>query len=59
MDVAIPELRADTYFPDWLLECRKRAESALIPENPNEGISRYTTTRGLTRRQRHRPHPHW
>ena len=30
VDVAIPKLRAGTYFPDWLLERRKRAESALI-----------------------------
>ena len=28
--MAIPKLRAGTYFPDWLLERRKRAESALI-----------------------------
>lgn len=30
IDVAIPKLRTGTYFPDWLLERRKRAESALI-----------------------------
>ena len=30
VDVAIPKLRAGSYFPDWLLERRKRAESALI-----------------------------
>ena len=30
LDVAIPELRQGTYFPEWLLERRKRAESALI-----------------------------
>src|SRR5689334_18233204 len=29
IDVAIPKLREGTYFPDWLLERRKRAESAL------------------------------
>ncbi|MGW5375713.1 IS256 family transposase [Nocardia sp. NPDC003999] len=29
MDVAIPELRSGSYFPDWLLERRKRAERAL------------------------------
>ncbi|MEU3869796.1 transposase, partial [Micrococcus luteus] len=28
IDVAIPKLRAGTYFPEWLLERRKRAESA-------------------------------
>lgn len=30
IDVAIPKLRTGTYFPDWLLERRKRAEAALI-----------------------------
>jgi transposase-like protein len=29
MDVAIPKLRSGTYFPDWLLERRRRAEAAL------------------------------
>lgn len=30
IDVAIPKLRQGTYFPEWLLERRKRAESAMI-----------------------------
>jgi transposase-like protein len=30
LDVAIPKLRTGSYFPEWLLERRKRAESALI-----------------------------
>jgi putative transposase len=29
-DVAVPKLRSGTYFPEWLLERRKRAETALI-----------------------------
>jgi putative transposase len=29
LDVAIPKLRQGTYFPEWLLERRKRAERAL------------------------------
>ena len=29
MDLAIPKLRHGSYFPDWLLERRKRAERAL------------------------------
>src|SRR5699024_2918684 len=28
--VAVPKLRSGTYFPNWLLERRKRAETALI-----------------------------
>lgn len=30
IDVAVPKLRKGTYFPEWLLERRKRAEAALI-----------------------------
>jgi transposase-like protein len=30
IDVAIPKLRQGSYFPEWLLEFRKRAEAALI-----------------------------
>ncbi len=29
MELAIPKLRTGSYFPDWLLERRKRAERAL------------------------------
>lgn len=30
MEVAIPKLRTGSYFPDWLLEPRRRAERALV-----------------------------
>ena len=30
IDVAAPKLRVGTYFPEWLLERRKRAEAAMI-----------------------------
>ncbi|SMY03994.1 Transposase, Mutator family [Brevibacterium aurantiacum] len=30
LDVAVPKLRQGTYFPEWLLERRKRAESRLM-----------------------------
>ena len=30
VDIAVPKLRTGTYFPEWLLEGRKRAESAMI-----------------------------
>src|SRR5512144_3456618 len=30
IELAIPKLRAGSYFPDWLLERRRRAEQALI-----------------------------
>jgi putative transposase len=29
MELSIPKLRSGTYFPDWLLERRRRAERAL------------------------------
>jgi len=30
LDAAVPKLRSGSYFPEWLLERRKRAEAALI-----------------------------
>ncbi|MET8389733.1 transposase, partial [Streptosporangium canum] len=30
IELAIPKLREGSYFPDWLLERRRRAEQALI-----------------------------
>ena len=30
IELAIPKLREGSYFPDWLLERRRRAESALV-----------------------------
>ena len=30
MDLKVPKLRAGSYFPDWLLENRRRAERALV-----------------------------
>ena len=30
IDLAVPKLREGSYFPEWLLERRRRAESALI-----------------------------
>ena len=30
IDLAVPKLRSGSYFPDWLLERRRRAEAALI-----------------------------
>jgi putative transposase len=30
IDLAIPKLRHGSYFPDWLLERRRRAEAALV-----------------------------
>src|SRR4051812_28145151 len=30
LDVAIPKLRQGSYFPDWLLERRRRAEAAAL-----------------------------
>ena len=30
LDIAVPKLRSGAYLPDWLMERRKRAKSALI-----------------------------
>ena len=37
LQVAIPELRAGSYFPDWLLERRRRAERALTSAKAGYG----------------------
>lgn len=38
LDLAIPKLRHGSYFPDWLLERRKRAERA-PPSRPSANSS--------------------
>jgi transposase-like protein len=30
LELAIPKLREGSYFPDWLIEPRRRAERALV-----------------------------
>jgi transposase-like protein len=30
IDLAVPKLRRGSYFPDWLLDPRRRAEKALV-----------------------------
>lgn len=42
MDLSIPKLRSGTYYPDWLLEVRRRSEQALrcvIAQCYVEGVS--------------------
>lgn len=42
MDLSIPKLRSGTYYPDWLLETRKRSEQALrcvVAQCYVEGVS--------------------
>jgi putative transposase len=42
LDLSIPKLRSGTYYPDWLLETRKRSEQALrlvIAQCYVEGVS--------------------
>lgn len=42
IDLAIPKLRRGSYFPDWLLDPRRRAEKALVavvPECYVRGVS--------------------
>ena len=57
IDVAVPKLRKGTYFPEWLLERRKRAESALItvvadcylPGSAPGGWTSWSRRLGITR----------
>ncbi len=45
IDVAIPKLRQGTYFPEWLLERRKRSEAALITVIADCYLARVSTRR--------------
>lgn len=45
IDVAVPKLRTGSYFPDWLLERRKRAKSALITVVANTYLAGVSTRR--------------
>jgi hypothetical protein len=47
MEVAIPKRREGSYFPDWLLERRRRAESA-----PTRRMEKLVETLGITRLSR-------
>ena len=38
IELAIPKLRAGSYFPDWLLEPRRRAERALVAGVNRRGL---------------------
>ena len=53
LDLAIPKLRHGSYFPDWLLERRKRAERALTSihcATQRTHISRRRPQRGCAHR---------
>ena len=45
IDVAVPRLRTGSYFPDWLLERRKPAKSALITVVANAYLAGVSTRR--------------
>lgn len=54
IDLAIPKLREGSYFPEWLLERRRRAESALVATSYLLGVStrrmeKLVETLGITR----------
>src|SRR6476659_3596148 len=53
LDLAIPKLRQGSYFPDWLLERRKRAERALADHGGGDLLSSrgLDAADGQTRRQ--------
>jgi putative transposase len=60
VDLAIPKLRQGSYFPDWLLERRRRAEAALVTVVATSyllGVStrrmeKLVETLGITRRSK-------
>ena len=53
IELAIPKLREGSYFPDWLLERRKRAERALVSVVANHH-HRHRRKRGHDTRSTHR-----
>ena len=60
LDVAIPKLRSGSYFPDWLLERRRRAEAALtsvvatcyLPGVSTRRMEKLAESLGITRLSR-------
>jgi len=44
LDVAVPKLREGAYFPEWLLERRRRAEAALTSVVMSTRISTLTSS---------------
>jgi len=46
LELAIPKLRQGSYFPDWLLERRRRAEQALITVVATSYLLGVSTRRG-------------
>ena len=49
IDLAVPKLRSGSYFPDWLLERRRRAERALV------AVVAECYVRGVSHAPRRRP----
>jgi putative transposase len=45
IDLAVPKLRSGSYFPDWLLDRRRRAEAALISVVATSYLLRVSTRR--------------
>ena len=56
MELAIPKLRAGSYFPEWLLEPRRRTERALVAVVADSYLAGVSTRRGRQARApaRHR-----
>jgi putative transposase len=54
LDVAIPKLRSGSYFPDWLLERRRRAEAALtsVVATSTRRMEKLVESLGITRLSR-------
>lgn len=58
IELAIPKLRSGSYYPDWLLERRRRAEQALISVVATSYLLGVSTRRvdKLGRAARHQAH---
>ena len=59
IDVAVPKLRAGTYFPDWLLERRKRAEGGFNRSLQHRALRASVAARRRPPRESSSPGPSW
>src|SRR4051812_50122033 len=46
IELAVPKLRAGSYFPDWLLQPRRRAEQAFVSVIADAYLAGVSTRRG-------------
>src|SRR5262249_9717446 len=51
IELAVPKLREGSYFPDWLLQPRRRAEQAFVSVIADAYLAGVSSRRGAKRRR--------